>query len=392
MSGVMPPPRHLVGVWNPSYESDAMDAHVSLLSSFARDFRAKRREEDRVYVWWGKLRSQYRQAPLPHLDDIVALDDAINPEDDATRREHHLYLTDYRSLYVAHLGGVTRDDVRTLDDEAEHVPAYYHESALPADCWFHLWDIRRLVLDDTPAVIAELRHLRNVRYHDQRVSLYGGMVELPLVVTRPDGARWFDERTRAQLTDGRHWVEHDAERTGAGEMQRELRENRFGGALWENLDPAARAFIATAEQLYRAHRHDAAFDLSTVVVDFAKALEVQTNTLLRAGLTGADRRLRTANVDGQGVDLVEGGPFTLGQLEQLLGGDQARAAWLRQKLVGARSVGARWFLAPAELCPEVVGHVPEGLRVVPVETLQEAVSRVESIAKGGTAAAALPSC
>jgi PDZ domain-containing protein len=69
-----------------------------------------------------------------------------------------------------------------------------------------------------------------------------------------------------------------------------------------------------------------------------------------------------------------------------------RIGSIRQKLVGARSVGARWFLAPAELCPEVVGHVPEGLRVVPVETLQEAVSRVESIAKGGTAAAALPSC
>jgi len=37
-------------------------------------------------------------------------------------------------------------------------------------------------------VIEQLRQLRNVRYHDQRVSLYGGMVDLPLVVTRPDGA------------------------------------------------------------------------------------------------------------------------------------------------------------------------------------------------------------
>jgi len=334
-----PPSHHLVGVWNPSYGADAMDAHVELLLRHARAYRAGTRHEDDVHVWWGKLRSPHRQSPLPHLPEILALDDEL-ASDDGEPRELHLYLTDYRSLYVAHLGGVTADDVRDDPDAAEHVPAYYRRVDMPADCWFQLWDIRRVVLDDTPAVIAELGRLRNTRYHDQRVSLYGGMVELPLLVTRPDGARWFDERTRARLIGDRHWVEFDAERAGTGEMQRDLRENRFGAALWGNLDPAARGFIATAEQLFRTHRTDAAFDLSAVVVDFAKAVEVQVNARLREALAGADARLRRANVDGATVDLVEDGPFALGALAHAIRGEEARNGWLRRRLVHGD-----WFAA-----------------------------------------------
>lgn len=333
----MPSPtaRHLLAVWNPSYDADALDAHVAVLLRHAREFRAGQRDEDDVYVWWGKLRSQYRQEPLPHLPQILALDESLQADDS---EEHHLYLTDYRSLYVAHLAEVRADDVRHDADEAEHVPPYYTQLGLPADCWFRLWDIRRLVLDDAPAVIEQLRQLRNARYHGQRVSLYGGMVDLPLLVSRPDEARWFDERTREQLTDGRHWVEFDAERTGAGEMQRELRENRFGATLWMNLDPAARGFIATAERLFRDHRTDAAFDLSSVIIDFAKAVEVQVNALLRVALAGADRSLRLRNVDGRTVDLLAEGPWTLGDLGHAITADHERRDWLRHALVHGQ-----WF-------------------------------------------------
>jgi hypothetical protein len=326
--------RHLLGVWNPSYEADAMDAHVAVLLRQARAAREKGDDDgDDVYVWWGKLRSPYRQAPLPHLPEILALDDTLS-RDDGAERELHLYLTDYRSLYVAHVAGITGEDIRDVAAEREFVPDYYYEIDKPADCWFQLWDIRRLVLDDTPAVIAELRNLRNVHYHDQRVSLYGGMVNLPLIVTRPDGARWFDERTREQLTGGRHWVEYDAERSaGTGAMQRELRENRFGNAAWSNLRPAARQFIASAEQTFRAHRDDASFDLASVLVELAKGVEVQANAIMRAALADAPDDVRIANVDGSSRDLVDDGPWTLGALARAIGDDRERHLWWQRVLV-----------------------------------------------------------
>ena len=323
------PHRHLVGVWNPSYEADAMDAHVRILLGAARERHEGKRDDDDVYVWWGKVRSPNRQKPLPHLKEILAIDDVL-ASDDGEEPELHLYLTDYRSLYVAHLGAVEAQD---MSDDEGHVPDYYRAKSLNCDCWFQLWDIRRVVLDDTPAVVHELSKLRNVAYNDRPVSLYGGMVDLPLIVWRDDEPRYFDEETREALTGGRYWVEFDAERAGAGQMQQELRENRFGNEAWSALDPAARSFIATAEKLFRDHRNDAAFDLSAVIVNLAKAMEVQVNAVLRSALRGADVALRSVNVDGRSRDLARDGSLSLGELARIIGGERSLNEYLRKRLV-----------------------------------------------------------
>ncbi len=63
---------------------------------------------------------------------------------------------------------------------------------------------------------------------------------------------------------------------------------------------------------------------------------------------------------------------------------------IRQKLAGAVRDGARWFLAPSDNCDEVVGHVPDGLRVVEVSTLHEA--REAMVAIGDGAGDDLPTC
>lgn len=66
---------------------------------------------------------------------------------------------------------------------------------------------------------------------------------------------------------------------------------------------------------------------------------------------------------------------------------------IQQKLVGAADAGAEWFLAPAGNCEEVVGQVPDGLRVVRVETLGQARDAVEAIGSGDSSATdALPTC
>ncbi|WP_307864183.1 S16 family serine protease [Agrococcus sp. TF02-05] len=62
-----------------------------------------------------------------------------------------------------------------------------------------------------------------------------------------------------------------------------------------------------------------------------------------------------------------------------------------QKMHGAVDAGATHFLAPAANCAEVVGHVPEGLTVFAVSTLDEAVTAIETVAEQGDAGA-LPTC
>lgn len=307
-------PRHLVSVWNPAYATDAMDAHINVLIDRARAHREGRLEsEDEVHVWWGRITSPRRKEPLPHLADVLELDRQIK---DGTPT--YLYLTDYHSLYVADMSEVTVSDVRAKG--AVGIPAYYKE--LDCDVWFGVWDIRRLVAQDTRAVIQELRKLHNTRYHDQPVSLYGGITELPLIVWRATEMDWFGGH--AELTEGRLWAERDAELRGeVGRLSADLRDNLFGDRIWHLMEPATRTFLASAEAVVRTRRDDPAFDFSGAAVEYAKALETEVNAVLRVlmqrAYAGTDINKRMAIVDGRPVDLGTAFPHqSIGALRRLL--------------------------------------------------------------------------
>ena len=73
-----------------------------------------------------------------------------------------------------------------------------------------------------------------------------------------------------------------------------------------------------------------------------------------------------------------------------LAGQVGPIGGIRQKLDGALRDGATWFLAPADNCEEVVGHVPDGLQVAKVSTLAEA--RAAMVAIGEGEGSTLPTC
>jgi len=96
------------------------------------------------------------------------------------------------------------------------------------------------------------------------------------------------------------------------------------------------------------------------------------------------------------IDKLTPGPLTGGAEVAGTGtidseGEVGPIGGIRQKMFGARDAGATWFLAPAENCDEVVGHVPSGISVVAVDTLDDALSALDAIAAGQDAAT-LPAC
>lgn len=88
-------------------------------------------------------------------------------------------------------------------------------------------------------------------------------------------------------------------------------------------------------------------------------------------LTGGKKIAGTGTIDEQG---------TVGPI----GG-------IRQKMIGSRSDGAEYFLAPSANCDEVTGHIPEGLQVVKIDSLSGAINSVEQIASTGSIKG-LPTC
>lgn len=71
-------------------------------------------------------------------------------------------------------------------------------------------------------------------------------------------------------------------------------------------------------------------------------------------------------------------------------GDVGPIGGIRMKMFGAVDAGAEFFLSPIENCSDVVGNVPSGLRVVSVDTLDDAYDAVVAIGRGDTDD--LPSC
>jgi hypothetical protein len=340
-------PRHLVTVWNPSYADDAMDDHLRVLLGWVRRFRAGEAEADEVHVWWAKLRSPNRVEPLEHSADVLAIQDQIS-----AGIETHLYLTDYRSLYVAHLLEVTDEDVPgDSPDERENMPGYYIDKAV--DFWFRLGDIRRLVANDTPGVIAQLGRLRNVRYHDRPVSLYGGFVDLPLIVRAVEEPAWFSDT--AALLDGPWWVEYEAAYRGETErMVQELRDNLLGTAVWAQLEPTSRSFLASAEAVFRARRNDPQFDFSGPVLEYVKAVETELNHLifptLRRVLQRRSPSQREIRIRKELLDLGARVPHqSLGTLKLLLEKEEV----VRRNLDQAVGPEARWLVGelPSRIAP-----------------------------------------
>ena len=77
----------------------------------------------------------------------------------------------------------------------------------------------------------------------------------------------------------------------------------------------------------------------------------------------AEDLLRGRNVAGTGTITASGKVGGIGGIEE--------------KMIGASRIGATIFLAPSENCPDIK-HIPKGLKVIPVSTLEEALAALRA--------------
>lgn len=85
---------------------------------------------------------------------------------------------------------------------------------------------------------------------------------------------------------------------------------------------------------------------------------------------------------------LTGGKFIAGTGEIEVGGMVDPIGGIQQKMAAARAAGATIFLVPAANCPDTVGAVPPGLRLIKVSTLSGAVAALNALKHGRP----VPSC
>lgn len=93
-------------------------------------------------------------------------------------------------------------------------------------------------------------------------------------------------------------------------------------------------------------------------------------------------------IDKLGRDSLTGGRRIAGTGEITAAGKVGAIGGIPQKMIGARAQQATIFLVPAENCAEAKGSKPDGLTLVKVSTLKDALAGLAAIRRGATA----PSC
>lgn len=111
-------------------------------------------------------------------------------------------------------------------------------------------------------------------------------------------------------------------------------------------------------------------------------------TLEDVGGPSAGMMFSLAIIDKLTPDDLTGGGHVAGTGTIDPAGQVGPIGGIRQKLAGARGSGATLFLMPKVHCEEADGHIPDGLAVVPVETLQDSLDALAAWRAGES----LPTC
>ncbi|WP_442576136.1 YlbL family protein [Microbacterium sp. F51-2R] len=128
----------------------------------------------------------------------------------------------------------------------------------------------------------------------------------------------------------------------------------------------------------------------TLLNDFSFPIDV-TIQLNNVGGPSAGMMFALGIIDTLTPGELNGGQNVAGTGTISADGTVGPIGGIQQKLWGAVGAGADYFLAPASNCDEVVGHVPPGLRVFSVETLDDSLAVLSAIRDKGDLDA-LPTC
>lgn len=116
-----------------------------------------------------------------------------------------------------------------------------------------------------------------------------------------------------------------------------------------------------------------------------------TIQLSNVGGSSAGMMFALGIIDELTPGALNGGAKVSGTGEITAAGEVGRIGGIVQKAYAARDSGAEWILLPSGNCDDLYGNVPDGIREVPVDTLDDALAALKTI-KAGTGDESLPHC
>jgi len=279
--------QHLLILYNPYYQKNVIEEHVSILIN--------QNSQSSATVAFGKVRSRLRDYEHPHEEKLQSLYRSIS------RTNYlQLFLTDYSSIYVAKVIEVTQKECWDL------APAYYREKGLDVETWFIISDIRRIVHNDFVQVRDRvLANFTTPNFGGHHYAVYGNSYVYPLVVEMDNEIDYFETDSE----EFRYFTEIFKSEARLKSKQ-SLIDYRFGEEVFYALHPNTQDALISAELEFRENKNDPLYDFTAVVIHLSKAFEKEVYLFLRTlfiKLIEYDHRLGGIeySVQGKGYTLSD---------------------------------------------------------------------------------------
>ncbi len=229
---------HLLILYNPYYQRDVIQQHLSVL-------------QEKSQVGFGKIRSKLNDQEKHHsLEEIYK----------ATSEENflQLFLTDYANLFVAKVIKVSKDIDESL------IPSYYKEKKLEVEDFFIISDLRELVREDL-SLLRDQFLANFIAPNNHTYAIYGNNYVYPLPVRLKEERSYFlgDEKHYLSVYKSKEYLT----------MQEDFMRFVFGKRLFYLLHPDSINNTIHAELELLQSENDLLNDFTSIIVKYSKTLE-----------------------------------------------------------------------------------------------------------------------
>ncbi|GAA7812350.1 hypothetical protein HpBT0258_07110 [Helicobacter pylori] len=246
---------HLLILYNPYYQKDVIQQHLSVL-------------QEKSQVGFGKIRSKLNdQEKQDSLEEIYK----------ATNEKNflQLFLTDYANLFAAKVIKVSKE----IDEGL--IPSYYKEKNLEVEDFFIISDLRELVREDFS--LLRDRFLANfIAPNNHTYAIYGNNYVYPLPVKLKEERSYFlgDEKHYLSVYKSKEYLT----------MQENFMRFVFGKRLFYLLHPDSINNIIHAELELLQSENDLLNDFTSIIVKYSKTLEHEIYTFAKQVLLKACKK------------------------------------------------------------------------------------------------------
>ncbi|GAA6866991.1 hypothetical protein CHC126_14060 [Helicobacter pylori] len=281
---------HLLILYNPYYQRDVIQQHLSVL-------------QEKSQVGFGKIRSKLNDQEKHHsLEEIYK----------ATSEENflQLFLTDYANLFAAKVIKVSKDIDESL------IPSYYKEKNLEVEDFFIISDLRELVRENF-SLLRDQFLANFIAPNNHTYAIYGNNYVYLLPVKLKEERSYFlgDEKHYLSVYKSKEYLM----------MQENFMRFVFGKRLFYLLHPDSINNTIHAELELLQSENDLLDDFTSIIVKYSKTLEYEIYLFAKKVLLKAcakDPSLYDLNYKVQGKSLILEDFFTqkpnLGSVKFLL--------------------------------------------------------------------------